>query len=404
MNGYVSDCELTIFDHYAVYGNPRELVGNAVIGFDLDSTIVEPLHGKFSKGIADWKFCKGVRISMLDIIREVFNAAAASNCNIVIFTNQGGITAGKTSLIEVVSKLESVFSALGFSILTFIAMSDPWRKPSPLMFDQLCENYMPGIGYNPAPRPNPRGYFIGDAYSADDFSDSDYRFAVNTGLGFIPIRTFINTWERGIMLSADKSRIDYDAFDAACIRIADIAKINLRAYLAADVVDLAPVLGAEFVCMMIGPPGCGKSTYSANLKQVYPNSVIVNRDTLLGGGKSATAAQCVRAVTNLIKTARKQIIIDATHPSIQSREPYIKLAKAAGIRVIAIMFDISIDVAKHLNWIRGICGGSFIPNIAYGVYSKNLNRPTREEGFDDVIFVTQLKYDGTIPEKYLDLI
>ena len=286
-------------------------------------------------------------------------------------------------------------------------MSDPWRKPSPLMFDQLCENYMPGIGYKRdlLRNLNPYGYFIGDAYSVDDFSDSDYRFAVNTGLGFIPIRKFITTWEQGgvISNSTTKSCIEYGVLDAACVRIADISKINLRNYLTVDGVIPVANFGVNFVCLLIGPPGCGKTTYSYSLKEIYPGSVIINRDTLLGGGKSATAVQCVRRVTALIKTER-QIIIDATHPSTQSREPYIKLAKTAGIRVIAIVFDIAIDIAKHLNWIRGICGGSFIPNIAYGVYSKNLSIPTREEGFDDVIFVKQIKYNGSIPEKYFDLI
>jgi histidinol phosphatase-like enzyme len=82
-------------------------------------------------------------------------------------------------LDSIVSKLDKIFTELGFKILTFISTGhNKWRKPSPKMFEYLIENYAPEL------MPS-KCVYTGDAAGRDfDFSDDDLKFAFNCGMRF----------------------------------------------------------------------------------------------------------------------------------------------------------------------------------------------------------------------------
>ena len=60
---------------------------------------------------------------------------------IVIFTNQNGITLGKTQAAHIKTKIENFSSDVGVKIHAFIASADDkYRKPSTIMWEVLEKN------------------------------------------------------------------------------------------------------------------------------------------------------------------------------------------------------------------------------------------------------------------------
>lgn len=56
----------------------------------------------------------------------------------MIFTNQGGITRGKTTVSEIQQKIEKIIANLGVPAQAFVATGETiFRKPAPGMWDLL---------------------------------------------------------------------------------------------------------------------------------------------------------------------------------------------------------------------------------------------------------------------------
>ena len=135
--------------------------------------------------------------------------------------------------------------------------------------------------------------------------------------------------------------------------------------------------------LLVGPPSCGKSTFSLSY---FPNYVYINMDTL------NTKAKCLKTAKQAISEG-KSIIVDNTNPSKSTRQEYIKLGQQSDNKTIGIrcaIFDVSKDLAQHLNVLRvKMTQGKRkkIPTVAYNTYYKNFEEPTKEEGIDEIIRV-----------------
>jgi bifunctional polynucleotide phosphatase/kinase len=74
-----------------------------IAGFDMDYTLIKTKSGAlFPKNAADWQFLYDTEI------QSKLKSLHAEDVRVIIFTNQGGVESGNTTLKE----LESKFSAI----------------------------------------------------------------------------------------------------------------------------------------------------------------------------------------------------------------------------------------------------------------------------------------------------
>lgn len=344
---------------------PFDVIGaTKIYAFDLDHTLIKPRGGKkFPTGSNDWMWTSA---EVPKILRQI---AKDPTNGLVIFSNQGGISTGKTSLEELHIKLKAVFKDLGFEILTFMASHhDKYRKPSPCMWDHFVENF--------APDANARdSTYIGDAAGRHgDFSADDIKFALNCKLG-----TF-QTPEEFFLGQSYCQRVYFD--DSLCGECNEITVSDAFDHL------FLPVLDNELV-IFVGSPASGKS-YLAQKYFVPQNYTIVNQDTV-NHGSPGTRAQCVRAVKSAIQL-RQNIVLDNTSPSRDSRAEYIRLARSAGYRVKIVHINLPEIMCKHLNFQRVVAGGRNVPSIAFAVWKKKFE-PPREDEYDDLVTIDAIPLD-----------
>jgi len=84
--------------------------------------------------------------------------------------------------------------------------------------------------------------------------------------------------------------------------------------------------------------------------------------------------------------AQQPVVVDNTNPLAEQRKRYIQLAKAAGFRAVLYFFDVSTRTAVGRN--SGRAGKAKVANVAIFGSQKKLQRPTRDEGFDEMFRVT----------------
>lgn len=161
--------------------------------------------------------------------------------------------------------------------------------------------------------------------------------------------------------------------------------------------------------MLVGYPASTKSTYT---RTHYGNSsrvTVLSRDVL--GGTTANLLPLVEESVN----QHKNVILDNTHLTKESRAPFIELAKRLDARIHAIYFKTSLEDcqvrALRRMWQKYskifLLGkppkgnaaendpGVFPPAALFAA-RKNLVEPSREEGFDYVstVVVEPPKWDG----------
>lgn len=82
----------------------------------------------------------------------------------------------------------------------------------------------------------------------------------------------------------------------------------------------------------------------------------------------------------------RSAVLDNTNPSVESRSVPIRQAREAGARVIGFWFDVPLAACLERNRARE--GKARIPDVALYVAAKRLERPSLEEGFDELWRVT----------------
>jgi predicted kinase len=126
------------------------------------------------------------------------------------------------------------------------------------------------------------------------------------------------------------------------------------------------------IIVLVGIPGSGKSTLARNR---FPDHKRLNLDTLHTRKKEdEEIALCL--------SNGKNVIVDNTNTTRNSRTKYIQIAKLLGIPIRAIYMNCPVNLALERNASRS--GKEHLPDKAVRFYNKILQPPSTDEGFDSV--------------------
>jgi bifunctional polynucleotide phosphatase/kinase len=335
--------------------------------FDLDHTIIRPINKRFSTTSDDWKFNSDNVIQKLKKCKE-------DGYDVIIISNQK-ILKNDDMKKEWTVKIEKISKKIGFNIMALAATEDDnMRKPRTGFWDKYCFMY-----------DKTKSFYVGDAgglpkrsingETVKDFSDTDLKFALNTGIKFIHRDEFF--------YGADPKTIKLEPkypINLKDIKIGEYNKIKLD---------------KNTMYINVGFPGSGKSYFSNNfIKSKYS---LISQDALRSKNK------CIKLCDAICKNAKKSpIVIDNTNPSKETRKLYINIAIENDYKVICHHFTTSFDLSMHNNIYRStISNRKIVPKIAYNIYRSKYEEPTIDEGITkivDIDFIFDKKYDT---EKYL---
>ncbi len=331
------------------YNDPSFNSNTKVAGFDLDHTIIKPIKGKrFSKTDTDWEFYDNTIVDKLKKYHQL-------GYQIIIITNQK-ILKKDIDKKYWISKTKKINKILKIPLLFVASLKDDnFRKPRTGSWDKFikCDKKY--------------SFYCGDAGGLGvrkidnhslkkDFSDSDLKFSLNVGIRFIHRDEFIygKVWN-------DLKPSYPIIFDS--IKKGKYNKLSFK---------------EKEMIIVVGYPGSGKSYFSKNA--ISPKYMYVNRDTLKT--KNKCLKKCKEAIIN-----KQSIIIDNTNPSVNSRKIFIDIGKEVGYKIKCINFTTSMDLAYHNNVYRHTINSknNIVPKIAYNIFKSKYEKPTIEEGFDEII-------------------
>jgi predicted kinase len=128
--------------------------------------------------------------------------------------------------------------------------------------------------------------------------------------------------------------------------------------------------------IFVGIQGAGKSTHFA--RHYADTHVRLNLDMLRTRHREAVLLHACLAI-------QQSFVLDATNPTAKGRARFIAAAKAAGFEVVAVVFEIPVELALARN--RARTGRACVPDEAVlGTFAK-LEPVTDAEGFDRVVRV-----------------
>ena len=132
--------------------------------------------------------------------------------------------------------------------------------------------------------------------------------------------------------------------------------------------------------IFVGLQGAGKTTFYR--ERFAATHVHVSKDLWPNAPKREARQQQV--LDELLASGRS-VVIDNTNPRKADRAPLIAIAKARGARVSGYLFEVSTRAAVARNQTR--TGRERVPPVAIFTTAKRLERPTRDEGFDELYVV-----------------
>jgi bifunctional polynucleotide phosphatase/kinase len=313
-----------------------------IASFDLDGTLIAPKSKKkFATDSSDWMWAFE---TVPDKLKKLYN----DGYSIVVVSNQAGIADGKQSGDAWIEKLNAIVKELDIEMKVFCSTSkNKYRKPLPT----FREEFFPEIT-------NKESFYCGDAVGRKgDFSDTDYKFAINAKLNFYtPEHLFLGQ-------KNELPDLEY------CI---DLNNRNQNKNF-----DFKPI--DKEMLIMVGYPGSGKS-YISNQIKIKHGYEIINQDTL------KTKERCIKEAVKLMKNGN-QIIIDSTNPSKEKRKEWIDLAKDNGYSVRIILMKTRIEQSKHNNIYRSLINNEdreIVPDIAYNMYKSKFEKPELSEGIEEI--------------------
>ena len=337
---------------YQIHGNHKF---NKLACFDLDYTLIKPKSkNKFPKDENDYIFLPNV----IDKLKKLYD----NKYNIVIFSNQSG-----KKINEVLIKLKKIlFQLLPIKIDIIISTeNDYYRKPHTGMFELYLQLINTNIKqFNDI-------FYCGDAAGRkNDFACSDYAFAHNLSLKYF---NNINTFK--FFTPEAFFNNNTVPLDALCIN--NIKNFSNN-YQYINIPNINQSKNQEII-LMCGFPGSGKSTIANNLVIQFKNYIKISKDEY----KTKSLSLIKKSLNN-----RQSIIIDDTNIDIKTRKQYILLAQENNINIRCIHVLTDINICKHLNDMRlEISKGEYkkVPEIVYNVLNKKYEKPSEDEGFNNII-------------------
>jgi predicted kinase len=134
--------------------------------------------------------------------------------------------------------------------------------------------------------------------------------------------------------------------------------------------------------ILIGIQGSGKTTFF--LQRFFETHVRISLDLVKTRGRAqALLETCLRT--------GQRFVVDNTNIRAQVRARYMAPAKAAGFRVIGYFFETPLPEALRRNRLRS--GRAIIPVPGVIGTLKRLERPSTDEGFDELYVVTHGEQD-----------
>lgn len=316
-----------------------------IAAFDMDGTLITTRSGrKFPKDAHDWQW-------IVPAVPTRLAELAISDALLIIMSNQSGWAKHAADLRK---KVEVMMSAVVMASTTndtpFICMfatdHNKYRKPMTGMADYIRDAAVRQRQLN--------GFYVGDAMTAQDHSQSDYYFALNAGLQFHYAPNYWGILAHPIPLPTPLLPSGLTIPAAKCDTVAKMAE---------------KVVGAGFdAIILVGPPAVGKSTLAAYLHEQYQFE-IMNNDTM------PTKAQYNKRLKTLIDKGVK-MVIDNTNPAESVRKALAD--QLHNYRVAFIDFKVDRVTAEYLNHYRCERTGKWIPDIVYNIYYKKYEAPEHD--------------------------
>jgi predicted kinase len=125
--------------------------------------------------------------------------------------------------------------------------------------------------------------------------------------------------------------------------------------------------------IFVGVQGSGKSTFYR--QRFFETHLRINLDMLKTRHRE-------RLILDACIAARQPFVVDNTNPKPADRARYVVPARAAGFRLIACYFTTPLREAMRRNNLR--LGKQKVPAVAVAGTFKKVERPTLEEGFDEI--------------------
>lgn len=136
--------------------------------------------------------------------------------------------------------------------------------------------------------------------------------------------------------------------------------------------------------MLVGIPGCGKSTFAKNHPEyIWHSSDEIREELGLANENRQDNAKCFEVLENRVKKDLengRSCIYDATNLSRKKRMTFLPWIKKTGCKVIAIVFPVDIQICKERNANRS----RVVPEHAIDRMITSFDVPTCSEGFDEI--------------------
>jgi len=333
-----------------------------IAAFDIDGTLITTMSGKvFPTDINDWKI-------LFSQVPGKLKALSSQGFKLVFITNQAGIAKGKLTVEQFQLKMSNLLARLGVSATVFCSTSDTgyYRKPRPGIWEWLEIRGNHGVVVD-----RNESFYCGDAAGRQvgwltgkkkDFSCSDRLLATNLGIKFF-------TPEELFLDHKPTNKFDYP-FHPKSLKVSPLL----------DPEDSKLVPSRQFLALLVGIQGSGKSQVAYNLEQ--EGVVVASNDRT--GGKEKTLRVAEKALAE-----GKSVVVDNTHVDRDARKQYIALGVKFGVLVRGLVMNTTHDHARHNSLYRELTDPSHarIKTPLFNQYRARYSPPTMDEGFSEIVQV-----------------